>query len=78
MLRRPLLAAAAAFAGMGLRRAKAAEPAQPTSTAVAGPVTLESWGSFHVGGHEVTLSGKPVHEVVFSPGGVPAKIDPTQ
>ena len=72
MLRRPLLAAAAALAGLG--RARAAEP--PKSAANTGPVTLESWGSFHVGGHEVTLSGKPVREVVLGPGGVPAKMDP--
>ena len=32
-------------------------------------------GSFHVGGREVELSGKPVKDVVFTPGGVPAKID---
>jgi hypothetical protein len=32
-------------------------------------------GSFHVGGREVTISGKPVKEVVFTPGGVPAKVD---
>jgi hypothetical protein len=33
-------------------------------------------GSFHVGGREVVLTGKPVKEVVFTPGGVPAKVDP--
>jgi pimeloyl-ACP methyl ester carboxylesterase len=33
-------------------------------------------GSFHVGGREVTISGRPSKEVVFTPGGVPAKIDP--
>jgi hypothetical protein len=76
MLRRRLLATAAAFAGMSFRRAESAEPAKPTSTAGEGPVTLQSWGSFHVGGHEVTLSGKPVREVVLGPGGVPAKMDP--
>ncbi len=32
-------------------------------------------GSFHVGGREVTISGKPVKEVLFTPGGVPAKVD---
>jgi hypothetical protein len=32
-------------------------------------------GSFHVGGREVVLSGKPVKEVVFTPGGMPAKVD---
>ena len=33
-------------------------------------------GSFHVGGRLVEISGKPVREVVFSPGGTPAKVDP--
>jgi len=33
-------------------------------------------GSFHVGGREHTISGKPVKEIVFTPGGVPAKVDP--
>lgn len=40
------------------------------------PVALESWGSFHVGGREVVVSGQPVREVLFSPGGVPARVDP--
>jgi pimeloyl-ACP methyl ester carboxylesterase len=33
-------------------------------------------GSFHVGGRVVEISGKPVKEVTFTPGGVPAKVDP--
>jgi pimeloyl-ACP methyl ester carboxylesterase len=33
-------------------------------------------GSFHVGGRLVEISGKPIKEVVFSPGSAPAKIDP--
>ena len=40
------------------------------------PIALKEMGSFHVGGREVTISGKPVKEVVFTPGGVPAKVDP--
>src|SRR5690242_8669511 len=40
------------------------------------PLALRDMGSFHVGGREVTISGRPVKEVVFTPGGVPAKIDP--
>jgi len=40
------------------------------------PLALRDMGSFHVGGRDVTLSGKPVKEVVFTPGGVPAKVDP--
>src|SRR5688572_29952982 len=39
-------------------------------------IALKSMGSFHIGGREVTISGKPVKEVVFTPGGPPAKIDP--
>jgi hypothetical protein len=40
------------------------------------PITLREMGSFHVGGRVVEISGKPIKEVVFSAGGVPAKIDP--
>ena len=40
------------------------------------PFALKDMGSFHVGGREVTISGKPVREVLFTPGGVPAKVDP--
>lgn len=40
------------------------------------PYALKEIGSFHVGGREVVISGKPVKEVVFTPGGVPAKVDP--
>jgi len=39
------------------------------------PIALRDMGSFHVGGREVEISGKPVKEVVFTPGGVPAKVD---
>ena len=39
------------------------------------PIALRDMGSFHVGGREVTISGKPVKEVQFTPGGVPAKVD---
>ena len=39
------------------------------------PIALKSMGSFHIGGREVTITGKPVREVVFTPGGVPAKVD---
>jgi pimeloyl-ACP methyl ester carboxylesterase len=44
--------------------------------AAAEPVALDRWGSFHVGGREVVISGQPVREVVFTPGGVPARVDP--
>lgn len=40
------------------------------------PIVLRGMGSFHIGGRVVEISGKPVKEVVFSPGGVPAKLDP--
>ena len=40
------------------------------------PIQLAQMGSFHVGGREVSISGKPVKEVYFTPGGVPAKVDP--
>jgi hypothetical protein len=39
-------------------------------------LAIKEMGSFHVGGREVALSGLPVKEVIFSAGGVPAKIDP--
>ena len=60
------LAAVAAAGVVGTERADAAEEV----------VSLASWGNFHVGGRLVEISGKPLREVVFSPGGVPAKIDP--
>src|SRR5918912_552970 len=40
------------------------------------PVTLRDFGSFHVGGRIIEITGQPVKEVVFTPGGVPAKVDP--
>src|SRR6201991_1825231 len=40
------------------------------------PIALRDMGSFHVGGRLVEISGKPVKEMVFTPGGVPAKVDP--
>jgi hypothetical protein len=40
------------------------------------PIQLDRMGSFHVGGREVVISGKPVREVMFTPGGVPARVDP--
>jgi pimeloyl-ACP methyl ester carboxylesterase len=39
------------------------------------PYALRDMGSFHVGGRDVEIAGKPVKEIVFTPGGVPAKID---
>src|SRR6266550_185389 len=40
------------------------------------PIALRDMGSFHVGGRLVEISGKPIKEVTFTPGGVPAKVDP--
>ena len=49
-------------------------------TALAGcaqaPIALKDMGSFHIGGREITISGKPVKEMTFTAGGVPAKVDP--
>jgi len=39
------------------------------------PYALRDMGSFHVGGRDVEITGKSVKEVVFTPGGVPAKVD---
>src|SRR5256885_6303840 len=39
------------------------------------PYALRDMGSFHVGGRDVEVTGKPVKEVVFTPAGVPAKVD---
>jgi pimeloyl-ACP methyl ester carboxylesterase len=40
------------------------------------PISLHAMGSFHIGGRLVEVTGKPVREVVFGAGGVPAKLDP--
>jgi hypothetical protein len=40
------------------------------------PITLRDMGSFHIGGRLIEISGQPIKEVVFTPGGVPAKVDP--
>src|SRR5262245_9089874 len=39
------------------------------------PIALRGMGSFHIGGRVVEITGKPIKEVAFTPGGVPAKID---
>ncbi|WP_458093624.1 esterase [Roseomonas sp. WA12] len=65
-------AAAAAAPRAGLAQAPIPSPAASARP----PVALASWGSFHVGGKEHVVSGQPVREVLFSPGGVPAKVDP--
>ncbi|TMK00864.1 MAG: esterase [Alphaproteobacteria bacterium] len=40
------------------------------------PIALRDMGSFHIGGRIIEISGQPTKEVVFTPGGVAAKIDP--
>ena len=40
------------------------------------PVALRDMGSFHIGGRVIEVSEQPIKEVVFTPGGVPAKVDP--
>jgi hypothetical protein len=40
------------------------------------PIALRDMGSFHIGGRIIEISGQPIKEVVFTPGSVPAKIDP--
>ena len=38
--------------------------------------TLKDFGSFHVGGRQVTLSGYPITESVFTQGAKPTRVDP--
>src|SRR5262249_41424857 len=40
------------------------------------PILLRDMGSFHVGGRGIEITGQPIKEIVFTPGGVPAKMDP--
>ena len=40
------------------------------------PIALRDMGSFHIGGRHIEITGQPIKEVVFTPGGVPAKVDP--
>ena len=40
------------------------------------PIALRDMGSFHIGGKHVKVEGQPIREVLFSAGGVPAKMDP--
>ncbi|MGG5822444.1 alpha/beta fold hydrolase [Falsiroseomonas sp. HW251] len=44
--------------------------------ALAQPITLDRFGSFHVGGRQVEISGKPVIEYLPTVGGAPLRIDP--
>jgi pimeloyl-ACP methyl ester carboxylesterase len=40
------------------------------------PIALRDMGSFHIGGRLAEVKGQPIKEIVFSPGGVPVKMDP--
>src|SRR5215475_12788153 len=40
------------------------------------PIALRDMGSFHIGGRLLEVTGQPIKEIVFTPGGVPAKVDP--
>lgn len=46
------------------------------TTPQATPLALRAMGSMHVGGREVSVSGKPVTEVRRTPGGPLTKVDP--
>ena len=74
--RRAAKAALAALAAAGAGVATRPAAAQPAGMPTAGPLTLRAMGSFHVGGRQVEISGRPVRDVVFTPGGTPARIDP--
>jgi len=39
-------------------------------------ITLARWGSFHVGGREIRVTGEVRREVLFTPGSAPAILDP--
>jgi hypothetical protein len=40
------------------------------------PIVLRDMGSFHIGGRVVEITGKPMQDILFSAGGVPARYDP--
>ena len=50
--------------------------ASPAAAQAKAPLNIADFGSFHIGGRLVDVQGQPVKEVVFTPGGAPAKIDP--
>jgi len=61
---------------LGVTLAAVLTVATSVAAIAAEPIALRDMGSFHVGGRLVEISGKPVKEITFAPGGVPAKIDP--
>jgi len=50
--------------------------ALPTVALADQDLNLRGMGSFHIGGRVLEVSGQPVKEVTYTPGGVPAKVDP--
>jgi len=40
------------------------------------PLLVSGMGSFHIGGREATVTGRPVREVTLAPGARPVRIDP--
>lgn len=65
-----------AFAVAGASALACASALVSPALATDEPIALRGMGSFHVGGRIVEVSGKPVRQVTFTPGGVPAKVDP--
>ena len=56
--------------------AAAATALLTTSALAQQSIALRDMGSFHVGGRHIEITGQPIKEIVFTPGGVPAKMDP--
>lgn len=50
--------------------------AQTGCARTASPVSVPEVGSFYVGGRQVSLSGLPRREVIFTKGGPPLEVDP--
>jgi pimeloyl-ACP methyl ester carboxylesterase len=50
--------------------------AATASRPAAADYLVKEVGSFHLGGHQATLTGLPTRDVVFSPGSPPFKVDP--
>lgn len=68
MKRRALIAAATAL--------PASAGAQTMPQTSPPPLALSRMGSFHIGGREVEITGRPVREVTLVPGSPPARLDP--
>jgi pimeloyl-ACP methyl ester carboxylesterase len=63
----------ARLGAIGLMVTVTASPALAQSPT---PIALRDMGSFHIGGRLLAVTGQPIKEVLFTPGGVPAKVDP--